>query len=125
MVKKVQKFEKFDFKYRKALLYLKFLQSCKKAKLIPKFLQFKVVLKRLESPEGYLSWQRRLLKQEISIKYKTIRALNNKITSMKNNLYSEMRFIVYVHVITKVLVSNDKNIYKIRKNQDKKLHNLF
>ena len=125
MVKKVQKFEKFDFKYRKTLLYLKLLQSCKKVKLIPKFLRFKVALKRLESPEGYLSCQRRLLKQEISIKYKTIRALNNKITSMKNNLYSEMRFIVYVHVITKVLVSNDKNIYKIRKNQDKKLHNLF
>ena len=125
MVKKVQKFEKFDFKYRKALLYLKLLQSCKKAKLIPKFLQLKVALKRLESPEGYLSYQRRLLKQEISIKYKTIRALNNKITSMKNNLYNEMRFIVYVHVITKVLVSNDKNIYKIRKSQDEKLHNLF
>ena len=125
MVKKVQKFEKFDFKYRKALLYLKLLQSCKKAKLIPKLLQLKVALKRLESPEGYLSCQRRLLKQEISIKYKTIRALNNKITSMKNNLYNEMRFIVYVHVITKVLVSNDKNIYKIRKSQDEKLHNLF
>ena len=125
MVKKVHKFEKFDFKYRKALLYLKLLQSCKKVKLIPKFLQFKVALKRLESPEGYLSCQRRLLKQEISIKYKTIRALNNKITSMKNNLYNEMRFIVYVHVITKVLVSNDKNIYKIRKSQDEKLHNLF
>ena len=125
MVKKVQKFEKFDFKYRKALLYLKLLQSCKKAKPIPKLLLLKVALKRLESPEGYLSCQRRLLKQEISIKYKTIRALNNKITSMKNNLYNEMRFIVYVHVITKVLVSNDKNIYKIRKSQDEKLHNLF
>ena len=61
----------------------------------------------------------------MSIKYKSIRALNNKITSMKNNLYSEMSFIDYVHVITKFLVSNDKNIYKICKNQGKKLHNLF
>ena len=104
---------------------MEFLQSCKKAKLIPKFLQFKVAHKRLESPGGYLSCQRRLLKQEISIKYKTIRTLNNKITSMKNNLYNEVNFIVYVHVTTQVLVSNDKNIYKIRKNQGKKLHNLF
>ena len=61
----------------------------------------------------------------MSIKYKSIRALNKKITSMKNNLYNEMSFIDYVHVITKFLVSNDKNIYKIRKNQGKKLHNLF
>ena len=44
---------------------------------------------------------------------------------MKNNLYNGMSFIDYVHVITEVLVSNDKNIYKIRKNQGKTLHNLF
>ena len=36
-----------------------------------------------------------------------------------------MSFIDYVHVLTKFLVSNEKNIYKIRKNQGKKLHNLF
>ena len=36
-----------------------------------------------------------------------------------------MSFIDYVHVITNFLVSNDKNIYKTHKNQDKKLHNLF
>ena len=125
MVNKVQKFEKFDFKYRKALLDLEFLQLWKKEKLIPKFLQFKVTNKRLESSEAHLSCQRRLLNQEMSIKYKSIRALNNKITSMKNNLYSEMSFIDYVHVITKFLVSNDKNIYKIRKNQGKKILNLF
>ena len=124
-VRKVRKFEKFDYKYRKTLLDLEFLQSCKKEKLIPKFLQFKVAHKRLESSEAYLSCQRRLLKQEMSIKYKSIWALNNKITSIKNNLYSEMSFIDYVHVITKFLVSNDKNIYEIHKNQGKKLHNLF
>ena len=99
---------------------MEFLQPCKKEELIPKFLQFKVANKRLESSEAYLNCQRRLLNQEMYIKYKSIWALNNKITSMKNNLYSEMSFIDYVHVITKFLVSNDKNIYEIRKNQGKK-----
>ena len=61
----------------------------------------------------------------MSIKYKSIRALSNKITSMKKNLYNETSFIDYVHVITKFLGSNDKNICKVRKNQGKKLHNLF
>ena len=99
---------------------MEFLQPCKKEELIPKFLQFKVANKRLESSEAYLNCQRRLLNQEImSIKYKNIRTLNNKI-SMKNDLYNEMSFIDYVHVITKFLVSNDKNIYEIRKNQGKK-----
>ena len=125
LVKKVRKLEKSDFKYRKALLDFEFLQSCKKEKLIPTFLQFKVANKRLELSEAYLSCQRCLLNQEMSIKYKTIWALYNKIASMKNNLYNQMSFIDYVHVITKFLVSNDKNNYKIRKNQGKKLHNLF
>ena len=55
-----------------ALLDLELLQSYKKEKLIPKFLQFKVANKWLESSEAYLSCQRRLLNQKMSIKYKTI-----------------------------------------------------
>ena len=125
LVKKVLKLEKFDFKYTKALLDMEFLQSCKKEKLIPKFLQFKVANKRLESSEAYLSCQRRLLNQEISFEYKTIWTFYNKITSMKNSLHIEMSFIDYVHVVTNFLVLNEKNISKIRKNQGKKLHNLF
>ena len=35
----------------------------------------------------------------MSIKYESIRALNNKITSMKNDLYSEMSFIDYVMLL--------------------------
>ena len=115
----------FILNTEKALLDLEFLQPYKKEKLIPKFLQFKVANKWLESSEAYLSCQRRLLNQEMSVKYKTTRALNNKITSMKNNSYKEMSFIDYVHDITKFSVSNDKNFYKIRKNQGKKVHNLF
>ena len=36
-----------------------------------------------------------------------------------------MSFKHYMHVITKLLVSIDKNIYKIHKNQGKKRSNLF
>ena len=60
LVKKVRKFEKFDFKYRKVLLDFEFLQSCKKEKFIPKFLQLKVADKWLGSFEAYLSCQGRL-----------------------------------------------------------------
>ena len=49
-------------------------------KCIPKFLKFKLGYKRLESSEAYLSCQRPLMNQEISIKYKTIETLYNKIT---------------------------------------------
>ena len=102
-----------------------FYNHARKRKLIPKFLQFKEANKGLESSGAHLSCQSRLLNQGMSIKYKPIRSLNNKIISMKNNLYSKISFIDYVHVITKFLVSNDMNICKIRKNKGTKLHNLF
>ena len=113
LVKKVRKHEKIDFIYRKVLLDLEFRQSCKKEKLLLKFLVANIWL---ESSEAYLSCQRQLLNQEISIKYKTIWTLYNRITRMKNILNSEMSFIDYVHVVPKFLVLNDKNISKIHKN---------
>ena len=61
----------------------------------------------------------------MSIKYKTLRTLYNKITSVKNDLHNEMSFIDYLHVVTKFFVLNDKNISKIRKNQSEKFYNLF
>ena len=95
---------------------MEFQQSGKKAELISKFSQFKVAIKRLESSESYLSCQRRLLNQEISIKYKTIRTFYNKIKSTKATLHNEMSFIDYLHGIKKLLVLNDKNISNIHKN---------
>ena len=90
-------------------------------KLVPKFLQFKVANKRLESSEAYLSCQRPLLNQEICIKHKTILTLYNKTTSMKNSLLSEMSFTDYMHVVTQFLVLNDKSLSKFRKNHGKRL----
>ena len=80
LIKKIQKLEKFDFKCKKTLPNLEFLQSCNKENLIPKLLQFKVANKPLESSEAYFSYQRRLLNQEISIKYKTIWSFYNKVS---------------------------------------------
>ena len=46
---------------------------------------------------------------------------------MKNSLHNEMSFIDYAHIVTKFLMLNNKSICtsKIRKNQSKKLHNLY
>ena len=54
LAKKVQKCKKFDFKYRKTLLIMEFLQSCKKEQLILKSLQFKRANNWLGSSEAYL-----------------------------------------------------------------------
>ena len=47
IVKLVSKFEKVDFKRRKAALDLNFLQTCWSFNVIPKFFQFRVANKNL------------------------------------------------------------------------------
>ena len=53
-----------------SVLDLELLQSCMRKNLATKFFQFKVVNKRLGESEA--CFQRRLLSQEIFIKFKTI-----------------------------------------------------
>ena len=47
LVKNVKKFEKYDFKYKKAILNLDFWLTCKEKNIIPKFLRFKVANRQL------------------------------------------------------------------------------
>ena len=103
MVKKVRKFEKFDFKYRKALLDLEFLHSCKKEKLIPKLLHFKVSNKRLESSDAYLSCQRHLLKQEISIKYSSHFEQKKYVKHMQNDLKFQKVYIDHDKILNHLI----------------------
>ena len=49
IVKLVRKFEKVDFKHRKAALDLNFFQTCGSLNVIPKFLQFCVANKNQRS----------------------------------------------------------------------------
>ena len=78
---------------------MKFVHSCKKEKPIRKFLQFKAANKRFKSSEANLSFQRRFLNQEISIKHKIFQTLNKAIISMKNNSPNKMSLTDYVDVL--------------------------
>ena len=125
LVKNVRKFEKYDFKYKKAILDLDFLLTCKEKNIIPKFLRFKVPNRQLQFSNTYNICVKRLLNQEISNKRKLVRTAKQNLTSMKDVLHREMCFIDFVHVTTIFLVSKDKAISKIQKTHGKKLHNLF
>ena len=54
LVKNVIKFEKYDFKYKKAILDLDFLMTCKEKNIIRKFLRFKVANRQLQLVFKYL-----------------------------------------------------------------------
>ena len=53
VVKLVRKFEKLDFKHRKAALDLQFLKTCQDFKVAPKFLQFRVGNDSLKQSQTY------------------------------------------------------------------------
>ena len=63
LIKNLKKFEKYDFKYKKAILYLDFLLTCKEKNIIPKFLRFKVANRQFSN--NYNICLKRLLNQEI------------------------------------------------------------
>ena len=122
MVKEVRTLEKIDFKLKKAILDLDFLISCRKNSVFPKFLQFKVSIK------NNLELQRHtfLVKnQEVNNKQKVVKILHEKVIEVENSLNCKMSYIDYVHVCNTFLVSNNKNISKVKETQDKKLCNLL
>ena len=73
-------FEKLDFKYRKVLLDIDFLNTCLKNNVIPKFVQFCVFKKDLRISTAYRHCQIKLLKQEISNKKRNLRTLRRDLT---------------------------------------------
>ena len=51
--------------------------------------------------------------------------MQGKVIEVKNSLNCKMSYIDYVHVCNTFLVSNNKNISKVKETQYKKLWNLL
>ena len=125
LVNEVRTLDEIVFKLKKAILDLDFLISCRKNSVFPKFLQFKVSNKQLRASKAYISCQKRLLNQEVNNKQKAVKMLQEKVIEVKKSLNCKMNYIDYVHVCNTFLVSNNKNISKVKETQDKKLCNLL
>ena len=124
IVKKVRQFEKFDFKYRKTLLDLDFLDNCLKNNIIPKFVQFRVSNNGLRHSSTYKQCQIKLIQQEVSNKKRRLRTLKRDLSSVRHELSLKLSFIDLNHVCNLFLIGNDKAISKHQKIQNKKLNNL-
>ena len=124
IVRKVIEFEKLDFKYRKVLLDIDFLNTCFKNNIILKFVQFRVSNKNLRNSTVYRQCQIKLLQQEISHKKRNLRTLRRDLTSVRNELCLKLSFIDLNHVCNLFLSGNGKGILKHKQIQNKKLNNL-
>ena len=124
-VKLIRSFEKIDFKYRKLLLDIDFLENCVSNNVAPNFVQFRVANKDLRNSNTYRLCQTKLLKQEMVNKKNDLNAAKNHLAEVKKNLMKELSWIDYHHVCNLFLVGNDKAISKHKETQNKKLVKLI
>ena len=113
VVKLMRKFEKQDFKYRKVLLDLDFLDNCIRNNIVPKFVQFRVADKELRNSSTYRQCQTKLLKQEISNEKRHASLLKKDLQSARNDLICKLKWINFNHVCNLFLLGNDKAFQKI------------
>ena len=123
-LKKIRKFEKLDFKYRKSLLDLNFLQKCKDIIIIPKFLQFKVTSRYLKTSTAYKESQIRLLNEEIKIKDSQSRKLLKEIDQLKLIIVKTLTYIDFIHVSSLFALSNNSKLLIAEERQHRKFINL-
>lgn len=76
----VRQYENISKKHAKTILDLDFLIKCKTYNIFPKFLQFKLYKRSLQSSHFYRSWQSKLLHNEIHVKKKSLIDLKNKLS---------------------------------------------
>ena len=120
VVKLVRRFEKLNFKHRKATLDLQFLKTCQEFKVTPKFLQFRVANDSLGQSQTYQTCKKRLLLEEIRIKKKNLKTLVRELSAVKKELLRSISFLDFNHVLNLIVSSNEKSILKCRHVQQKK-----
>ena len=125
VVKLVRRFDKLDFKYRKAALDSQFLKTCQEFKVNPKFLQFRVSNDSLRQSQTYQTCKKRFLPEEIRIKKKNLKTLVRELSTVKEELLGSISFLDANQVFNLIVSSNEKSILKCRHVQQKKLRNLI
>ena len=124
ILKSIRKFEKVDFKLRKARLDLSFLSFCKENYLTPKFLQFKLANRNLHQSSAYKECQQTLLNAEIKEKKSIIDIHNINFIKLKEVIKDQINFIDFVHITTLFLTSNNRLLDKSQTTQDRKIVEL-
>ena len=121
----IRKFEKVDYKLRKAELGISFLVKCQNENIIPNFLKFRLAKENLQNSVTYKKCQRSLLQTEIDNKKSHFRTLQNEFNRLCNELQFQLNCIDFAHISAIFLSSND-NILKTHDSiQQKRFNKLL
>ena len=122
VLKRIRKFEKLDYRLRKAELDLEFLLRCRGSNVIPNFLDFRVSSHYLKP--SLTNRQCQLKQDEIRHKKSDIRVLKKEFNSSHSSLQHEISFIDFAHVSSLFLRSSNRILASKSAIQQKKLSNL-
>ena len=125
VLKVIRKFEKVDYKLRKAKLDISFLVKCQNENIIPNFLKFRLANKNLQNSVTYKKCQRSLLQTEIDNKKSHLRTLQNEFNGFRNELQFKLNCIDFAHISAIFLSSNDNLLKTHDSIQQKKFNKLL
>ena len=112
ILKLIRKFEKVDFKFKKAIIDLDFLHYCQNNNLIPTFLKFKSANKVLANSDVYKSCQLKVLAVEIEEKKRAINEHKNHHYKLMIEIKQQVNPIDFAHISLIFLICYGKNIQK-------------
>ena len=124
VLKQLRNLEKLDFKIKKILLDISFLETCIRENIIPSFLNFKLPNKSLRNSDTYLHCQNTLLNAELLGKKNRLAELKTEFNSAKNVIHSNVSHLDVYYIVHLFTSSNDKTITKIKEVQNLKLTQL-
>ena len=116
---------KLDFKKRKILLDINFLETCRDANVMPRFLQFRTANHSLKRSSTYTDCQKLLLEEEIRVKQKKLELHNKNFDEMKKDLHSTLSYFDFLHITSLFFEPNIKAMEKIELKQNAKLIKIF
>ena len=105
IIKRLRKFEKIDYRLRKAELDLEFLVKCRDNNVIPKFLNFRLANRSLRFSLTYAHCQSNLLLEEIRLKKSNVRDLKKEFGNLRSSLQQQINSIGFAHIFSIRLLS--------------------
>ena len=123
IIKRLRKFEKIDYRLRKAELDLEFLVKCRDNNVIPKFLNFRLANRSLRFSLTYAHCQSNLLLEEIRLKKSNVRVLKKEFDNLRSSLQQQINSIDFAHICSKFLKINDLKLKSNSIVQQKKFCN--
>ena len=125
ILKAIRKFEKADYKLRKAKLDINLFVRCQHENVIPNFLKFRLANKDLRNSITYRKCQLNLLQKKINNKKSRLKTLQNEFNRLRSDLQFGLNCIDFAHISAIFLSSNDNILKSHDSIQQKKFNKLL